>query len=180
MRCRQHSYRLAEQVINGYQAEKQEILDVIRSIDFNQVVTEASKGKRSKSGKILIRSALNNFFEVEFLKRQWRGGHGGVRAFSSQGGPATKVDFLKNRVAVEVAFTHADFLGNDLLKFQMMSYANLDKIDIGVYIVVTAQLVQKYPNVNFERSIGYDNVLKYLPEYRSAIQVPILVLGLED
>lgn len=140
----------------------------------------SKSGKRSKSGKVLIRGSLNKFFEEEFLRKGWRGGRGGVRVFDTENGPETKVDFLKGRVAVEVAFTHADFLGNDLLKFQMMSYAHLNMIDIGVYIVVTKELVQNHPDVNFEGSIGFDKVVKYLPEYRSAIQVPIYVLGLED
>lgn len=175
------SYRLAEQVINGYQTEKREILDIVKSIDINQAISAAStSAKRTKSGKVLIRGALNQLFEDHFLKRKWKGGHGGVRVFGSQNGPDTKVDFLKGRVAVEVAFTHADFLGNDLLKFQMMSYAHLDKIDVGVYIVITKDLVQNHPNVNFEGSIDFDKVVKYLPEYRSAIQVPIYVLGLKD
>lgn len=175
------SYRLAEQVINGYQTEKREIVDIIRSIDVKQAIAAAStSGKRSKSGKVLIRGALNQLFEAEFLKRKWEGGHGGVRVFGEEDGPDTKVDFLKGRVAVEVAFTHADYLGNDLLKFQMMSYAHLNKIDVGVYIVVTKDLVQNHSDVNFEGSIDFAKVVKYLPEYRSAIQVPIYVLGLKD
>jgi hypothetical protein len=172
---------LAEQVINGYQIEKRDILDVCRCIDINNVIDVASKsGKRSKSGKILVRSTLNKFFEDEFLRRGWKGGHGGVRVFDDENGPDTKVDFVKNRVAVEVAFTHSDFLGNDLLKFQMMSYSHLNKIDVGVYVVMTNELVRRHPDTNFEGSISYDKVVRYLPEYRSAIQVPTYVIGLED
>jgi hypothetical protein len=181
MRYIEWSYRRGEQIINGYQTEKQEIIEAIKAISFNHIVDVASKsGKRSKRGKIPIRGALNSFLEEEFLKRDWKGGHGGVRVFDSQDGPDTKVDFLKNRIAVEVAFTHSDFLANDLLKFQMLSYAHLDKIDVGVYIVMTKDLVDRHPDVNFEGSIGYDKVVKYLPEYRSAIQVPIYVLGLVE
>lgn len=180
MRYREWSYRFGEQVINGYQTEKREILDSIKTIDFSEVVNNASSSnRRSKSGKVLVRPMLNTFFEKEFLRRSWKGGHGGVRIFEKDG-PDTKVDFTKGRIAIEVAFTHSDFLANDLMKFQMLSYAHLNKIDVGVYIVITKELVKAHPNANFETSIDYDKVVKYLPEYRSAIQVPIYVLGLED
>ena len=98
--------------------------------------------------------------------------------FSAEG-PDTKVDFMKGRIAVEVAFSHSDFLANDMLKFQMLSYAHLDKIDVGVHVVITKELMENYPNVNFEGSVDFDKVKRYLPEYRSAIQVPIVVIGLE-
>jgi hypothetical protein len=45
------------------------------------------------------------------------------------------MDFLKERIGIEVGFGHASFLGIDLLKFQVGSYSGLDKIDVGVYIV---------------------------------------------
>ena len=47
------------------------------------------------------------------------------------------MDFLKERVGVEVAFGHASFIGIDLLKFQVSSYSGLNKIDIGIYVVTT-------------------------------------------
>jgi Restriction endonuclease BglII len=46
--------------------------------------------------------------------------------------PSAKMDFLKDRVGVEVEFGHSSFLGIDLLKFQVASYSALDKIDVGV------------------------------------------------
>jgi len=179
LQYKEWSYRLGELVLGSYTTERSEIREVIRSIDFDQVVAEASRGaKRSKKGKIPIRTSLNKFFEREFLRRDWRGGKGGIRVFSDKG-PDTKVDFMKGRIAVEVAFSHSDFLANDMLKFQMLSYAHLDKIDVGVHIVITKELMKNYPKVNFEGSVDFDKVKRYLPEYRSAIQVPVVVIGLE-
>lgn len=178
MRFRSYSYRFAEEVLNGKMPIKKEIENIIQSIDWKDVIEDSKKKSKSKSGKINVRGTLNKFFEEEFLKRGWRGGLGGVPVFGNKESPRTKVDFLKERVAVEVAFVHADFLGNDLLKFQMMSYSHLDKIDVGVYIVVTNELARD-SIVNFEGSIDFDKVKKYLPEYRSSVQVPIFVIGLE-
>ena len=54
-----------------------------------------------------------------------------------------QIRFSKKRIAVEVQFGHASFLGTDLLKFQMASYSNLDLIDFGVYITTT-KAMQKF------------------------------------
>ncbi len=139
MKFRSWPYRLAEEVINSKLPIRKEIEEIIRAINFEDVVKVSESKSKSKSGKIPVRGALNEFFKNEFLKRGWEGHHG-VRVFDEKEGPKTKVDFLKDRVAVEVAFVHADFLGNDFLKFQMMSYSLLDKIDVGVYIVITKEL----------------------------------------
>ncbi|HMD09571.1 MAG TPA: BglII/BstYI family type II restriction endonuclease [Candidatus Acidoferrum sp.] len=53
------------------------------------------------------------------------------------------MDFLKERIGIEVGFGHASFLGIDLLKFQVSSYSALDKIDLGVYIATTAGFQRK-------------------------------------
>lgn len=68
----------------------------------------------------------------------------------------------------------------DLLKFQVASYSGLDKIDVGVYIVTTKdfqkQMGEKY-HQNWEGSLSYEKVKIYLPHFKSAIQVPIYVVG---
>ena len=94
----------------------------------------------------------------------------------------SKFDFIKERMAMEVQFGHASFIGIDLLKFQMASYSNLDFIDFGIYITAT-KAMQKYLktkyNRNWDGSLNYEKVVKYLPYFKSAIQVPIYVIGID-
>jgi hypothetical protein len=92
------------------------------------------------------------------------------------------MDFLKERVGVEVGFGHGSFLGIDLLKFQVSSYSGLDKIDVGVYIVTTKEFqkrMKKGFTLNWEGSLSFEKVVKYLPHFKSAIQVPIYVIGID-
>lgn len=152
------SYRFAEEVLNGKIETKREIEDVIRSIRI--VDDELSKPR------------LNELFKEEFRDRNWE--HE-IRLFEEPGTPMAKIDFLKNRVGIEVAFTHSSFLGIDLLKLQTLSYSNLDKIDVGVYIVGTKGFMNRLK----PGSITFEKAKKYLPHFRSAIQVPIWVVGLE-
>ena len=93
-----------------------------------------------------------------------------------------KMDFLKERIGIEVGFGHASFLGIDLLKFQVASYSALDKIDLGVYVVTTSKF-QKFMRADcqqkWEGSLTFEKVRKYLPHFKSAIQVPIYVVGID-
>ena len=93
-----------------------------------------------------------------------------------------RMDYLKDRVGIEVEFGHASFIGIDLLKMQIGSYSGLDKIDMGIYVVTTSNFQNRMKNVfnkNWEGSLRYEKVLRYLPHFKSAIQVPIFVYGID-
>lgn len=67
-----------------------------------------------------------------------------------------------------------------MLKFQVSSYSALDKIDVGVYIVTTSNFqgtMKSAYQQNWEGSLSFEKVKRYLPHLKSAIQVPIYVIG---
>jgi len=104
------------------------------------------------------------------------------RVFKEIGDPSAKMDFFKDKVGVEVGFGHGSVLGIDLLKFQVASYSHLDRIDMGVYIVTTLNFqkqMKQHFTKNWEGSLNYEKVIKYLPHLKSAIQVPIYVIGID-
>jgi hypothetical protein len=93
-----------------------------------------------------------------------------------------KMDFLKERIGIEVGFGHASFLRIDLLKFQVSSYSALDRIDVGVYIATTMGFqgrMKKEFKLNWEGSLTFEKITRYLPQFKSAIQVPIFVVGID-
>ena len=92
------------------------------------------------------------------------------------------MDFLKERVGIEVGFGHASFIGIDLLKFQVSSYSGLNKIDVGIYVVTTKNFqkrMKKEYGKNWEGSLNFKKVVRYLPHFKSAIQLPIYVMGID-
>jgi hypothetical protein len=102
--------------------------------------------------------------------------------FDEPGDPSAKMDFLKDRVGIEIEFGHSSFIGIDLLKFQVSSYSGLNKIDLGVYVVTTKDFqkeMKKSFKQNWEGSLSYEKVIRYLPHFKSAIQVPIFVIGID-
>ncbi len=160
------SYRFADQVLNSSLRTRLEVEEIVRSVSLPE-----GEYKRVE---------LNKAFQKEFLERGWREQSRLFEEGDLEDGedvPFSKLDFLKDRRGVEVAFSHASFIGIDLLKFQMMSYASLDKIDVGVYIVATNAL-HKATGKAFDGSVTFEKVTRYLPHFKSAIQVPVLVVGL--
>lgn len=164
VRLKVYSFRFSEELFNSRFVQKSEIEHILFSacVDFTK----------------LSRKEFNKILNGLFLEKGWEGQprvSPDMKAYS-------KFDFLKDRIAVEVQFGHASFLGTDLLKFQMASYSNLDLIDFGVYITTTKAMqnfLSKEYKHNWDGSLNYEKVEKYLPFFKSAIQVPIYVIGID-
>jgi hypothetical protein len=127
----------------------------------------------------LSRPKFNAILEQKFVSKVWESQ---PSVFNEPNDPSAKMDFLKERIGIEVGFGHASFIGIDLLKFQVASYSGLDKIDVGVYVVTTHAFqtkMKKEFNQNWEGSLSFGKVVRYLPHFKSAIQLPIYVLGID-
>jgi len=165
IRLQTFSFRFAEQVLNSKLAIKQEIEAVLTDPRID--VAQLSRPK--------INELLDEVFPAKGWERQ-------PAVFDEPDDPSAKMDFLKERVGIEVEFSRASFIGIDLLKFQVSSYSGLNKIDIGVYVVTTKEfqkVMKSQLNQNWEGRLTFEKVARYLPHFKSAIQVPIYVLGLD-
>ena len=165
IRLKKFSYRYAEEVFNGKLGIKNEMEDILYS-----VTRDLAK---------LSRPEFNRLLNDEFSKRGWACQ---PQVFDSDDDAYARFDFAKDRIGVEVQFGHSSFIGIDLLKFQVASYSNLDSIDFGVYITTT-KAFQKYLkstyDLKWDGSLTFEKVTRYLPHIRSAIQVPIYVIGID-
>jgi hypothetical protein len=165
LRLERYSFRFAEQVLNARLATKQELESIL--IDASIEIATLS------------RPTFNATLERLFVARGW---DRQPPVFDDPGDPSAKMDFLKDRVGVEVGFGHASFLGIDLLKFQVASYSALDKIDVGIYVTTTKAFQKRLQSEftqNWEGSLSFEKVCRYLPYFKSAIQVPIYVVGID-
>jgi len=165
IRLKTYSFRFAEQVLNSRLTIKQEIEKILQNPNIK--VSELSRPK------------FNEILEVLFVENNWTSQ---PQVFPEPKDPSAKMDFLKDRVGIEVAFGHSSFMGIDILKFQVSSYSALDQIDIGVYITTTKnfqkKMINEY-NKKWEGSLTFEKVKKYLPHFKSAIQVPIYLIGID-
>lgn len=165
LRLVKYSYRFADQVLNSKLSIKNEIEQILTS---DSIPIET-----------LSRPYFNEILDHLFFGQGWMRQ---PAVFNEPGDPSAKMDFLKERVGIEVEFGHASFMGIDLLKFQVASYSGLDTIDVGVHIVTTRSFqttMKRDYGQNWEGSLTFEKVVKYLPHFKSAIQIPIYVLGID-
>lgn len=165
IRLRTFSYRFAEQVLNSRLAIKQEIEETLLdpSLDLST----------------LSRPEFNAQLDRIFVSKNWERQ---PAVFEEPSDPSAKMDFLKERIGIEVEFGHSSFIGIDLLKFQTASYSALDRIDVGVYVVTTKKFqktMKTEHGQNWDGSLNFEKVTRYLPHFKSAIQVPIYVIGID-
>lgn len=165
VRLLKFSYRFAEEVFNGKIALKNEL---------ETVIFEATHDL-----SVLSRPELNKRLDTILKKKGWIAQ---PQIFENENDAYARFDFLKDRIGVEVQFGHPSFIGIDLLKFQVASYSNINSIDFGVYITTTSAF-QKYMKITYgqkwDGSLSFEKVTRYLPHIRSAIQVPIYVIGID-
>ena len=162
---RTFSYRFAEQVLNSRLALRQEIEEILT--DQSLMIPDLS------------RPTFNKELDLRFVAKGWEAQ---PLVFGEQGDPMAKMDFLKDRIGIEVEFGHSSFLGIDLLKMQIGSYSGLDKIDIGIYIVTTKSFQKKMASefsLKWDGSLTFEKAERYLPHFKSAIQIPIFVYGID-
>jgi hypothetical protein len=127
----------------------------------------------------LSRPLFNKILKESFIARGWQDQ---PHVFQEEEDPAAKMDFLKERVGVEVGFGHSSFMRIDLLKFQVSSYSGLDQIDVGIYVTTTRQCQRHLADAHQQKwagSLTFEKVRRYLPHFKSAIQVPIYVLEID-
>lgn len=106
LRLQKYSYRFAEQVLNSKLELKQEIEEVLLH--------------PSIKIETLSRPNFNKILDELFVSKGWQFQ---PQVFGDDEELGAKMDFLKERIGVEVAFGHSSFIGIDLLKFQVSSYS---------------------------------------------------------
>ena len=176
-----------------------EILEVIENVNSSQTLTKISSEK-TKKGKLLYSpSSLNNLFKDEFTKRNWQEmrthyyvnedlqttkdtvairdemlqrqniENAGFTAYRTY----NQVDFVKERVAIEVQFGKYFAVQYDLHVKHTFFFERGD-IDVGVEIIPMHDLMK-------EMSSGvawYENELtNIVREGRSNPSVPIILIG---
>jgi len=156
MRFKTYSYRYGEEIMNAKLSIKKEIEDIV-----GEIKTQMKKGASNE---------INKEFLIEFNKKDWTSQ---AKVTDDLG---LSIDFKKERIGVEVQLGNVARLYADLFKLQIMSFSALDMIDVGVIILPMAEYARKLgtPIANFEK------LIRELPYFKSLLQVPLWIIGLEE
>ena len=166
-----HSYRHAEAIMEKvYAQERQEILDVIASVNWAPM---AKPKTRHRAGKVVAtldisQADTNVLFEKEFTNRGW------VKhpRIVSQSRSRLEADFKKGPIQVEIQFGNMARWYTDVFKF-LLSYA-ADDIEVGVLVVPMQDVAKRID----ENVVYLERVVRELPHAKMARTIPVWVIGL--
>ncbi|GAB4409318.1 MAG: hypothetical protein Kow00106_02830 [Anaerolineae bacterium] len=146
-----YSFKHGREIVEAnFSAELTEVERIIGAVDAWRCRTKTSKEK-TMPGKVLYSPrALNRAFDKEFQARQWQKERvfceystefyvSGFTPSASSQGAFREIDFVKNRVGVEVQFGKYAFMVYNVCA-KMTIFHKLGIIDVGIEIVPVKDL----------------------------------------
>ncbi len=169
----------------SYQAELQEVRDIIATIDAEAYRTKISEEKTMRGQLLYNPGELNAAVDAQFKQREWKKRRvkctyptnyytedytpGGVLR-----GAFREMDYEKNRVGVEVQFGKYAFMVYNICA-KMTIFKKKDIIDVGIEIVpIKAFADQMSTGVSYFEQLAWDLETRGIAD----IDVPVLVVGL--
>jgi hypothetical protein len=180
-----YSFKNGEDIIRSlYPGELQEVEQIIAAIDSTQCKTKISREKTMPGRTLYNPRALNRSFTKEFERRGWKKYKvqcdyptnyyvPGFVPKSSSKGAFREIDFVKNRVGVEVQFGKYAFMVYNVCA-KMTIFHNLGVIDVGIEIVPIKLFAEEMAT-----GMSYFEQFVWDLEHRGVadIDIPVLVLG---
>jgi len=174
-----------EAVASRYAKELRDIRQIIAAVESAEHKTKVSKEK-TMPGKILYRpGSLNKVFRAEFEARDWHKHKvpceypteyyaRGYAARASSKGAFREMDFIKNRLGVEVQFGKYAFMVYNVCA-KMTIFHKMDLIDVGVEIVPVKAFAE-----DMSTGVSYFEQFVWDLEHRGVadIDIPVLILGI--
>lgn len=162
-----------------YPKHNQEIYDAIASVVARR--TKISKEKTMKGKKLYSPRDMNQQFRDEFRPR----GYIELRdrytitipaSSVSISGAYKQIDFVKDKVLVEVQFGKYAFMFYDMAKFQY--FFNVNKADVGIEIVPCHGLQKEMSSgVSYGEQLVYD--IERLKRHFPAVPVKVILIDID-
>jgi len=181
-----YSFNGGREIIEAqFAAELHEIEQVIAVVDSEKHKTKTSLEKTMPGRRLYSPRALNKAFKAKFEELDWHtfriaceypGQYyvEGYQQDNSFSGAFREMDFVKNRVGVEIQFGKYAFMVYNVCA-KMTIFHKLDVIDVGIEVVP----VKEFAN-EMSTGVSYFEQFVWDLEQRgvSNIDIPVLVLGI--
>ncbi len=174
----------SETVQKKYAKELEEIKHILARVDAKKHKTKKSKEKTMRGKVLYSPRSLNGALSDNFLEMGWQKKRvlcdyptqyysEGYEAPSLSKGAFREMDFIKNRLGVEVQFGKYSFMVYNVCA-KMTIFHNMGFIDVGVEIVPVKELAE-----DMSSGVSYFEQFVWDLEQRGVadIDIPVLILG---
>ncbi len=180
-----YSFNRGEEIIKArHAAELKDVEQIIASVDSAQCKTKTSREKTMPGKTLYSPRALNKAFRKEFESRGWNKYKvqcnytekyyiHDFAPYNISKEAFREIDFVKNRVGVEVQFGKYAFMVYNVCA-KMTIFHNLGVIDVGIEIVPVKLFVSE-----MSTGVSYFEQFVWDLEHRGVadIDIPVLILG---
>jgi len=147
-----YSFNGGREIIESrYASELYEVEEIIAIVDSKKHKTKTSREKTMPGKRLYSPLSLNKAFKQAFEKRDWHNHRvkcdypteyyaAGYSSSAYSAGAFREIDFVKNRVGVEIQFGKYAFMVYNVCA-KMTIFHNLGVIDVGIEIVSVKDFV---------------------------------------
>lgn len=177
---RLESFRLAQEILE-HREEWRDFQRVLRHVTAIEVLA-VHKAICERGGRVPAggQSALNEFFRQKLQPLEWVKE---PRLFDDPAGKLRgwKMDFIKNRVGVEITFNHAEAIPWIFSRLNIAGESERvqpkSKIDIGIAVFATESM-KKWARM--DNTVGtFELATAWLREMKPILPIPLMLVGLD-
>jgi len=182
----EYSFNGGKEILEAkFAVELHEVEEIIHAVDSSQYRTKTSHEKTMPGKTLYSPFALNKAFKREFQMRGWDNHRvmcdyptqyyiAGYEASALSKGAFRDMDFVKNRVGIEVQFGKYAFMVYNVCA-KMTIFHKMDVIDAGIEIVPLKDFaVEMSSGVSFFEQFVWDLEHRGIAD----IDIPVLILGI--
>jgi len=181
-----YSFNGGKEVIESkYRNELHEVEQIVAAVDSRKYKTKKSREKTMRGKRLYSPPSLNRAFKQNFQTHDWHNYRvkceypteyylSGYKRPTQSPGAFRDMDFVKNRVGVEIQFGKYAFMVYNVCA-KMTIFNKLGVIDVGIEIVPVKDFV-----TDMSSGVSYFEQFVWDLEQRgvSNIDIPVLILGI--
>ena len=185
MRYQIHSHRFATLVVQTelFKDDFDELIETVSNISDEDLIKQFTQDKDKRSSAKSLSKAINFLLQDRLKSLNWNTESPIFKEeeYTKNNKSYWRLDFVKNKISVEVAFNHQEAVAHNLIKPVLASELNhVEKaIQTNLGVIITATDALKKSG-NFDTAIGtFEKFVSFLRPYNNFITVPLIIIGLE-
>lgn len=178
-------HRHADRIVKSdskFKDDYNELIAVIDSLSDKDLIEAFNIRKTERPNIKSLSEPINHLLKERLTSRDWISESPIFYDKVYRTPKKWRLDFVKNNIALEVAFNHGEAIAHNIMKPVLSSELNHVKKDIqtgmGIIICATNELKKKG---NFDSAVGsFEKFIEYFKPYQSLIPTPVILIGLEQ
>ena len=178
-------HRHADQIVKSdlkFKDDYNELIAVIDSISDNDLIEAFNIRKTERPNIKSLSEPINHLLKDRLTSKDWISESPIFYDKVYRTNKKWRLDFVKNNIALEVAFNHGEAIAHNIMKPVLSSELNHVEKDIqtgmGVIICATNDLKKAG---NFDGAVGsFEKFIEYFKPYQNLLPTSIVLIGLNS